>query len=123
MKPPLFGVAPAPLPTARQPVDWLQSTERRYPVADVALEVLDVRVSPALDLLGGQFTEPTLHHVQPRSRRRREVEMEPAMAQQPALDVGSLVGGVVVEDEMHGQVLGNLLVDAHEELFELRGPV
>jgi len=44
---------------------------------------------------------------QPRSRRRCESGVEPAVAQQPPLDVGGLVGGVVVEDEMHLEVLGN----------------
>jgi hypothetical protein len=44
------------------------------PVADIAFEVLNVGVGPALDLVGGQLTEPAFHHFQPRSRRRRDVE-------------------------------------------------
>jgi hypothetical protein len=39
-------------------------------------------------------------HVQPRARRRREVQFEPRVLLEPGLDIGVVVGGVVVEDQM-----------------------
>ncbi len=41
------------------------------------------------------------------------------MTEQPALDGGGLVGGVVVEDQVDGQLVGHLGIDALEELPEL----
>ena len=60
------------------------------PVADVFLEGGNAGVGSPLDLLGGQFREPPFHHVQPRPRGGREMEMEAGMAQQPAMHVGVL---------------------------------
>src|SRR5205823_8543717 len=65
------------------------------PISDVAFEGPDAGVGAAADLLGREFGEPPLDQVEPRPGGRREVEMEAGMAQQPALDVGRLVSGVV----------------------------
>ena len=45
------------------------------------------------------------------------------VTQQPALDLGRLVGGVVVEHEMHSEIVRQLLVDLDPELLELLGLV
>ena len=45
------------------------------------------------------------------------------MAQQPALDRGGLVGGVVVDDDVHVDALGHVVVDQVQEAAELLGAV
>ncbi|MDP9683679.1 hypothetical protein J2S47_004181 [Streptomyces griseoviridis] len=47
----------------------------------------------------------------------------PGMGRQPLLDVGCLVGRVVVEDQVDLEAGRNLLVEFGEELLELGGPV
>ena len=59
---------------------------------------------------------------------KREVQRAPrqvkaGMAQHPPDNVGGLVGGVVIEDQVHVELGGNLLVDADEESLELSGAV
>ena len=93
------------------------------PLPDVLLERGDAYVGTTLDLLRGELAEPTFHHVEPRSRGGREVQVEPGMAEQPTLDLGRLVGGVVVEHEVDGEVSRHLLVDLDEEPLELARPV
>jgi hypothetical protein len=51
------------------------------------------------------------------------VEVEPWVAQQPALDRRGLVGGVVVEHQVKVKVVWDLVVDLLEERLELDGPV
>src|SRR5680860_258418 len=69
--------------------------------------------------LVGQVAEPSLDEVEPGTGRGREVQTEARVLGQPALDVGVLVGGVVVQDQMNVQALGGLPVDGLEELQEL----
>lgn len=45
------------------------------------------------------------------------------MAQQPPVDLGGLVGRVVVEDEVHVEVVGDFAVEVVEELLEFGGAV
>src|SRR5215210_1388616 len=85
------------------------------PGLDVGGEVLDAAVGGALQLLGGQGGEPPLHQVHPRPVGGGEVEVEAAVAQQPGVHGGGLVGRQVVEDHVHGQVLGDLAVDLVQE--------
>ena len=59
---------------------------------------LNVDTSPETML--GQVTEESLHHVQPRRTGGSEVDMESRVALEPALNLGMLVCGVVVHDEM-----------------------
>ena len=47
----------------------------------------------AAQLLGGQLGEPALDEVQPRAAGRGEVQDEPRVREQPALDRRRLVGG------------------------------
>jgi len=51
------------------------------------------------------------------------VQLEAGVLQQPVLDGGRLVGGVVVQDQVQVQVLRDGLVDQLEELQELLMPV
>src|ERR1022692_1225929 len=47
-----------------------------------------------------------VHQVEPAGAGRREVNMDPGMAQQPVLDRGGFVGGVVVADQVQVQAGG-----------------
>src|SRR5436309_7691309 len=59
--------------------------------------------------------EEALDLIEPGGGGRGEVEMDTLMPSQPRLDVGVLVGGVVVDDQMQVQVLGGIAVDGLEE--------
>jgi hypothetical protein len=54
-------------------------------------------VGSPFDPFGGQLGEPSFHHVEPGSRRGREMRVEAGVAQQPAVDLGRFMGGIVVE--------------------------
>jgi len=75
----------------------------------------------AAELLFGQGREPALDHVEPGCAGGREVQLEARVARKPAMDGGGFVGGVVVDDEVDVEILGNGLVDGGEELAELDG--
>ena len=77
----------------------------------------------ALEQLGGELGEPALDLVQPRRAGRDEVQVEPRVGGQPALDGVGLVGGVVVADQVHLEILGDFLVQLGEEAAELHRAV
>ena len=68
--------------------------------ADGVLEFAGAAVSAAPQLFFGQRGEPALDQVEPGSARRREVQVEAWMTRQSVLDRRSLVGGVVIDDQM-----------------------
>lgn len=86
---------------------FLGPHERRrvvIPSVDVATNVFDqgadrVEGTPA-NRLASQDAEPGLDHVQPRGTGRREMEVNPGMGLLPRPDLGRLMGGRVVEDDM-----------------------
>ncbi len=59
---------------------------------------------PALDLFVGEQGEPAFDEIEPGTTGRREVEMEPALAGQPAVNHRRLVGAVVIENQVHAQI-------------------
>jgi sugar phosphate isomerase/epimerase len=69
--------------------------------ADGIDELADGVEAAAADGLAGDDSEEDLHQVQPGSRRRGEVQRDPRVAGQLGLDLGVLVGGVVVADLDH----------------------
>lgn len=77
-----------------------------------------LKATPA-DLFLRQFAEPPLHHVQPGTGCRREVEMKAWMPTKPGLDARMLVGTVIVYDEVELQVGRCLAIDLLEESNEL----
>jgi len=91
--------------------------------ADVGLELLDGGVNTSLDLLSGEFSEPALDLIDPGRRSRREVDMIVRPASEPRFDLGRLVGGVVVHDDMDSEPLRDLSVDLFEELQKLDCPM
>lgn len=76
----------------------------------------------AADGLVGQLAEPPLNDVQPRTGRRREVQMEAWMFREPFLHVFVLVRRVAIEDQMDLESLGALPVDRAQEPQELCVP-
>ena len=48
----------------------------------------------------GKVAEEALHHVQPRTAGRREVDMKPGMTSEPSLHFRMFVGGIVVNDQV-----------------------
>jgi hypothetical protein len=83
---------------------------------DRVLEFLHAGEAPRQDNILAQVPKETLHQIQPRATRRREVEVKPGMLFQPAFDVWSLVRGVVVQNQVNVQFSGDFLIDRLEEL-------
>jgi hypothetical protein len=77
-------------------------------MADVGVHCADGAVRSALRQLGGQLAESALDEVDPRARGRGEVEVEPGVLSEPALDLRDLVAGGVVEHKVHVEVRGEL---------------
>ena len=90
---------------------------------DVGLELLDGSVNTSLDLLSGEFSEPALDLIDPRRGSRRKVDMIVRPSGEPRLDLGCLVGGVVVHDDMNIEPFRDLSIDLFEEFQELDCPV
>ena len=90
---------------------------------DSGLEIDDGMEHTAFQPPFRELGEEALDGIEPGGRCRREVEMEPWMALQPCLDLGVLVGRVVVDDEMDVPVLWGLAIDLVEEADELLMPV
>ena len=67
----------------------------------------------------GEFGEEALDSVSPRAGCGREVEGEAAMTIKPGPNLGVLMGGVVVENNVDGPVRRNLGVDRVQEANEL----
>ena len=63
-----------------------------------ACKVDDGVEDAALDAFSREGGEEAFDCVEPRCRGRREVERPARMAREPPLDLGMLVGGVVVDD-------------------------
>ncbi len=63
-----------------------------------------------------------IHHVQPAAAGRGEVQLDSEVPGQPGLDVGVLVGGVVVADHVQGDP-GVGAGDSLEERQEARIPL
>lgn len=79
-------------------------------------ERLRAAMHPAPQLFLRQQGEPPLHQIEPGGAGRREVHMEARSLEQPPLDHGGLMRGIVVEDEMHVQLSRNIRLNRVEEL-------
>src|SRR6266516_5698083 len=93
------------------------------PVPDVVFQGLDGGVDAAADQLVGEQAEPALDLVHPGGAGGGEVHVEPGAPGQPGPDLGGVVGGVDVADQVHVQVGGHGFVDGDQELAELDRPV
>src|SRR5450759_1383436 len=74
-------------------------------------------------LLRGQESKPTLDEIEPRGTGRREVQLKAWALDQPALNSGSFMSTVVVEDQMDIELWRHLRIDLVEELAKLKRTV
>ena len=73
---------------------------------DVGLELPDGGVNTSLDLLSGEFSEPAFDLIDPRRGRRRKMDMIVRPTGEPRFDLGCLMGGVVIHDDMDIEAFG-----------------
>src|SRR5665213_1189706 len=73
--------------------------------------------------LVGQLGKPALDEVEPRAVGGSEMQMETWVTDEPLLDLGRLMGCVVVDDEVHVEILGHLPIDQVQKRPELDSPV
>ena len=73
----------------------------------------------APDALLSDQPEEALDLIEPGGRGGGEVQVKAGVLGQPCLDVGMLVGGVVVEDEVEIEFLRRLPIDRPQEAQEL----
>src|SRR5438093_10358163 len=86
---------------------------------DGGLEPRHTLVRAAAQLFVRQLGEPPLHETQPRPIRGCEVDVKPWTLGKPVPNERRLVGTVVVHDDVHVEVTGDLRLDQIEELTEL----
>src|SRR6266851_4183086 len=86
---------------------------------DGGLQFASAAMNPAAQLLFGKQAKPALDQVEPRSGGGSEVQVEARMAQKPALDGWSLVGAVIIEDQMQLQFVRHCGVDSCKEAAKL----
>ena len=79
--------------------------------ANGRLKFFDAAERAAPDPFVGEFGEPSLHQVQPGAVCGREVNVKTGPLEQPFADYGSLVGPVIIQNQMHVQIGGNLSFD------------
>ena len=79
--------------------------------------------TPRFKPLPGQLGEEALDGVEPGGRGWGEVEMEPLVPAEPGLNLGMLVGGVVVDDQVEFLAGRGLAVDLVEEADEFLMPM
>ena len=70
-----------------------------------------------------QLGEEALNRVEPGGRGRGEVELKALVPPEPGTDLGMLVRGVIVDNQMHCPLGWGLAVDLVEEADELLMPV
>lgn len=78
-------------------------------------QLRDTAEHPATGLFGRQVAKGTFHQIEPRTTGREEMHVYARVAVQPPLDRGMFVGGVVVGDQMHGFVPGDLAINQTEK--------
>src|SRR5207249_6564276 len=62
-----------------------------------------------------EVTKESLHHVEPRRAGGSEVQMKARVSLKPALDLGVLVSGIVIADQVKLSIRRNGLVDQAEK--------
>lgn len=82
---------------------------------DAGDQLRDAAEDSAAQVFLGQVTKPAFDLVEPGRRGRGEMQVKPLVPLQPSLDLGVLVGAVVVQDQMDLQTRGHLTIDRVEE--------
>jgi hypothetical protein len=75
----------------------------------------DIGERAAPQLLVGDLTKPTFNHVEPRTRRGGEMQMEAWVTLQPGSDTRMFMGSIVVDDQMQLQSGGHFGINAFEK--------
>src|SRR5271169_58675 len=88
-------------------------------LADGALQLEGAAMGAAFDLASADQGEPALDKVEPGARSGREVHVKSRMTSEPTFDRGGLVRAVVVQDQMHVQLSGDVGFDRAQERKEL----
>lgn len=86
-------------------------------------EFLGLAVGASLEPFAGEFAEPAFDQVHPGAVGGSEMKGVARLSERSVLDCRSLMGGGVVHDHVHGQILRHLTIDQFEELDEFLGAV
>ena len=76
-------------------------------------------MAASADEFVGDEGEPAFDLVDPAGAGRGEMHVEARVLDQPGVDRRRLVGAVVVTDQVHVHVVGDVVVDLGQELLEL----
>ena len=87
-------------------------------VFDGSNQLWDAVKAAAANPLIGNLSKPTLDQIQPRTRRRDEVDVESGMSSHPGFNPRVFVGGVIVHDQMQIEMGRRFGVDLVEETNE-----
>src|SRR5579864_6737180 len=86
---------------------------------DFGHKFFDAAEGASTDSLLRDDVEPYFHLVEPGRVGRREVQVVTGACCQPALDARMLVGGIVINDQVHVKSLGYTGVHMPQEIQEL----
>ena len=92
-------------------------------VVDLGDQVADRVERAAPDGRVGDGSEEALDQVEPGAVGGDEMELPARPGGEPGLDLGMLVGGVVVEDDVDGEVDRHRLVNGAQEAEEVLVPM
>jgi hypothetical protein len=84
-------------------------------IVDGRFEVSEAGEHAATNALVGDVSEETLDHIQPGRTGGSEMDVKALVLGQPLLNLGVLVCGVVVDDQMQVLILGRAAIDHLEE--------
>ena len=68
------------------------------------------------DSLACEFSEPSLHKIQPRRARRCEMQVEAGMVLEPCFHIRVFMSAIVVKDQMEIEFPGNLTINLAQKL-------
>src|SRR5688572_7968079 len=91
--------------------------------SDVSAKRGDTAINAAADFALGDEGKEALDLIEPRRARGRQMDVPAWSFGQPIADQRSLVGGVIVPDEMNLESLGDVGLDVVEELSKLGRPM
>ncbi len=90
-------------------------------VANGVLQLQRAAVNATPDLFFSQLGKPALDQIQAGSRGGSEVQVEARTFGQPTADQLGFVGAIVIQDEMHLQFGGHVVLDGIEKAAEFAG--
>ena len=109
----------------------LGSPDKRSGISVVGLEILlqcgdqfwQTMKDAAPQAFDREVSEEALHHIEPRSAGRSEMQVEAWMLGQPRFDLGVLMRRVVIQDQMQLSIWLRLPIDELEKLQPFLMPV